>query len=339
MKKVFLFAALLTASVCATAQQNQVVWQNGKVMFANPIITLDSITFSETAEEMDTLYMLLPRTVIKEVVTIKEVHDTIYKCPEEPIIPEEPLAGVFSVSATQQVMFSKGNLQYDYNTDTWAFAEHQYDMIGSENVKGSSIAAKIDLFGWSGSEGDVKWGVSSSTDYNDYAGDFVDWGQNMDNGTTWRTMTYSEWMYVIKYRVNAANLMGIARINLNDDGSEYANGLILLPDRWTCPDDVTFIAGLGKSISWKDDREQAYADYQTITLSDWQELESTGAVFLPASGQRNGATVSYVQQYSYYRCASAGYYIHLTADKCDYVSDRTGTDCVNGYAVRLVQNL
>lgn len=331
MKKVFFFAALLAAGVCAMAQQNQVVWQNGKMLFANPISTLDSITFSSDAEEVDTLYMLLPRTIIKEVVTIKEVHDTIYKCPP---IPEEPLEGVFSVSATKQVMFSKGNLQYDYNTDTWAFAAHQYDMIGSENVKGSSIAAKIDLFGWSGSEGDVKWGISSSTNYDDYAGDFVDWGQNMENGTTWRTMTYSEWMYVIKYRVNAANLMGIARINLNDDGSEYANGLILLPDRWICPEGVTFKVGLGSS--YKDD----YSDYQIITLGDWQDLESSGAVFLPAAGSRSGASVSSVQTIGYYWSATPfrtdkAYYIRLSVDEVRYYD----TYRVGGYAVRLVKDL
>lgn len=335
MKKVFFFAALLAAGVCAMAQQNQVVWQNGKMLFANPISTLDSITFSSDAEEVDTLYMLLPRTIIKEVVTIKEVHDTIYKCPP---IPEEPLEGVFSVSATKQVMFSKGNLQYDYNTDTWAFAAHQYDMIGSENVKGSSIAAKIDLFGWSGSEWDVKWGISSSTNYDDYAGDFVDWGQNMENGTTWRTMTYSEWMYVIQYRVNAANLMGIARINLNDDGSEYANGLILLPDRWICPEGVTFKVGLGKAAGWQTDREQEYADYQTITLADWQDLESSGAVFLPAAGSRRGASVGYVREEGYYWCAGPGYYIRLETDECSYNTDRNG-DRSTGYAVRLVKDL
>ena len=30
MKKVFLLAALLAATLCATAQQNQVIWHNGK---------------------------------------------------------------------------------------------------------------------------------------------------------------------------------------------------------------------------------------------------------------------------------------------------------------------
>ena len=67
----------------------------------------------------------------------------------------------FSVSPTQQVRFSRGNLQYnaalnshataDGNTlqGTWRFAEHQYDIIGTANVNSSSnYNGWIDLFGW-----------------------------------------------------------------------------------------------------------------------------------------------------------------------------------------------
>ena len=35
------------------------------------------------------------------------------------------LPGAFSVSATQQVHFSQGNLQYRASTNSWRFAEHQ----------------------------------------------------------------------------------------------------------------------------------------------------------------------------------------------------------------------
>ena len=44
------------------------------------------------------------------------------------------LPGAFSVSATKQVWFSQGNLQYQaYNGDggsTWRFAIKQYDFVG-----------------------------------------------------------------------------------------------------------------------------------------------------------------------------------------------------------------
>ena len=54
------------------------------------------------------------------------------------LLPEGSLSGLFSVSATQQVRFSKGNLQYQASTGTWRFAEHQYDYIGTDNSNISS---------------------------------------------------------------------------------------------------------------------------------------------------------------------------------------------------------
>ena len=342
MKKVFLLAALLAATLCATAQQNQVVWHNGKVMYASPIPTVDSITFAAEIESSDTLHLILPRTIIVHDTVIKEVivevHDTIYQCPDEPADPNAPLAGVFSVAADKQVKFSKGNLQCTINgTDTaWAFAAHQYDMLGTANVNGSVLANTIDLFGWSGNTATTaKWGISLSTDYNDYSGDFADWGQHIGDGSLWRTLTSDEWNYLRSTRANASNLMGVARINLDAEGTTYANGLILLPDSWTCPEDITFKSGFASTRS-----EQAYADYQTFTLAQWEKLEAAGAVFLPASGRRNGSRFDFVQSYG--RCWSATPNDSSSAGYLDF--DSKGAAWYNyiryyGLAVRLVQDL
>ena len=241
----------------------------------------------------------------------------------------------FSVSAGKQVRFSPGNLQYSRSTGTWSFAEHQYDMIGDANVSGSALADKIDIFGWSGSTGSAKWGVSTSTDNSDYSGDFVDWGTNIGDGTTWYTLTIDEWYYLRYSRTNADNLVGVARINLNADGTKYANGLVLLPDNWTCPAGVTFKSGFADTYS-----VQAYADYQTFTVSDWQKLESAGAVFLPASGYRDGSDVYTVQNNGNYWSATpngsdGAYCLYFSSNGAD-----TGNDYrYYGPAVRLVQDL
>ncbi|MGM9826001.1 MAG: hypothetical protein ACI3Z8_06140 [Paludibacteraceae bacterium] len=340
MKKLFFFAALLAATLSATAQQNQVIWQNGKVMYANPIPTVDSITFAAELESSDTLHLILPRTIIVHDTVIKEVivevHDTIYQCPpDEPAAPDAPLAGVFSVSADKQVKFSKGNLQYTQSTNTWAFADNQYDMLGTANVENSALADKIDLFGWSGSTATAKWGISTSDDSNDYSGDFADWGQNIGDGTTWRTLTNDEWTYLRSTRANAASLMGVARINLDAEGTTYANGLILLPDTWTCPEDVTFNSGFSSDYSI-----QAYADYQTFTLEQWEMLESAGAVFLPASGGRGGSGIYDVQLYGYYWSATPydsynAFYLSFLSDVAGWRNDYR----YYGQAVRLVQDL
>ncbi len=339
MKKVFLLAALLAATLCATAQQNQVIWHNGKVMYANPIPTVDSITFAADIDSSDTLHLILPRTIIVHDTVIKEVivevHDTIYQCPDEPADPDAPLAGVFSVSADKQVKFSKGNLQYTQSTNTWAFAAQQYEMLGTANVENSALADTIDLFGWSGSTATAKWGISLSTQDNDYSGDFADWGQNIGDGSTWRTLTNDEWTYLRSSRANAANLMGVASINLDEAGTTYANGLILLPDTWTCPEGITFKSGFASEYSI-----QAYADYQTFTLEQWEKLEAAGAVFLPASGGRSGSSIYDVQGGGGYRSATPrdSYY----ASCLYFCSGGAGWSYYyrcGGRAVRLVQDL
>ena len=216
--------------------------------------------------------------------------------------------GMFSVSYDKQVTFSKGNLQYTQSTNTWSFAENQWDMIGTDNVTGGTVSSdpqfsdkkygdaladKIDLFGWSTSV--TNFGVSTSEDYNDYSGSFVDWGTNQigtDAPNTWRTLSYDEWEYLRFYRTNADGLVGVAQVN-------GVNGLILLPDNWTCPAGVTFKSGFHST-----EGADYYAVFQTFTAEQWSKLEAAGAVFLPASGSRIGSDVNHVQSHSFYWSAT-----------------------------------
>ncbi|MBR2486695.1 MAG: SUMF1/EgtB/PvdO family nonheme iron enzyme [Paludibacteraceae bacterium] len=128
------------------------------------------------------------------------LHDTV---------PEPPKRiGVFSVAADKQVSFSQGNLQYTQSTDTWQFAKEQYEYIGAENIKDGALADRIDLFGWSASGNNAPFGVSTSTNAADYAGEFVDWGINTISGDapgTWRTLSIAEWEYLLNGRENADN--------------------------------------------------------------------------------------------------------------------------------------
>ncbi len=247
----------------------------------------------------------------------------------------------FTVAEGKQITFSGGNLQYTQSTQTWAFADNQYDMLGDANVSGSALADKIDLFGWSGSIGSAKWGISTSQSNSAYSGDFVDWGTNTigtDAPNTWRTLTHDEWDYLLKKRLDAAQLNGVARIQFGEN--KYANGLVLLPDNWICPAGVTFKSGFAGEWS-----VQAYADYQTFTLADWRELEASGAVFLPASGYRDESLMSFepcvndVQSYGHYWSATPDdLYI---ACYLYFNSSAAGTNCNfrnYGRSVRLVKN-
>ncbi|MBQ8957576.1 MAG: hypothetical protein IJ057_03585 [Bacteroidales bacterium] len=124
----------------------------------------------------------------------------------DPETPEGLTQGLFSVSATLQVRFSQGNLQYQASTGTWRFAESQLDYIGEGNANISeSYDGWIDLFGWGtsgynhGANAYQPW--STSEHYSDYFAygngrnnlydqtGQADWGYNaISNGGNTRTM-------------------------------------------------------------------------------------------------------------------------------------------------------
>ena len=203
--------------------------------------------------------------------------------------------GVFSVEKDKQVSFSQGNLQYVQYRDEWRFAENQYDYIGAGNVKNGALADKIDLFGWSGEDNNAPYGISTSTNNADYAGEFVDWGSNViqgDTANTWRTLSKGELEYLIKGRKNASNLRAAAQVN-------GVNGMVLLPDDWECPEGIDFKAGYHTSKG-----SEYYAEYQQFTKEQWRELETTGAIFLPAAGMHDGNGIADIQAGGYYWSAT-----------------------------------
>ena len=83
------------------------------------------------------------------------------------------------------------------------------------------------------------------------------------------------------------------------------NGLILLPDNWTCPAGVTFKSGFHSEYS-----VEAYGQYQTFTAEQWSKLESAGAVFLPAAGNGYSSNVGSVQYHGSY-CSATEYGSYL----------------------------
>ena len=243
--------------------------------------------------------------------------------------PDDGLfTSAFSVSTDKQVIFSSGNLQYHPANNKWRFAENQTDYIGDGNSNiSTSYNGWLDLLGWSTSANN--FGVSTSS--HDYSGSFVDWGTNKignDAPNTWRTLTYDEWDYVVFNRPNASSLRGVAQAN-------GVNGLILLPDNWTCPAGVTFKSGFHSSCG-----VTYYADYQTFTVEQWSKLEAAGAVFLPAAGVRYGSNVKDMQSVGRYWSTTEGFsssahYLYFFSDRATmYYYYRS-----YGQSVRLVKDL
>ena len=219
------------------------------------------------------------------------------------------LGGLFTINPDGgKVHFSQGNLQYQATTNTWQFAEHQYDYVGDaagNTAPSASQSGWIDLFGWgtSGISGYTPiatcyqpWSTSTngilynpygSTSTNLYDGGDnagkADWGYNAisnggNTGNMWRTLTNAEWGYVFNTRSTTS-------------GHRYAkarvcgkSGVILLPDNWS---DGTY------SLNNYNTTGAAFTG-NTIDADEWATLEAAGCVFLPAAGYRNGTSVSFV---------------------------------------------
>ena len=262
--------------------------------------------------------------------------------------PTGAIAGLFSVSDSTQVYFSQGNLQYQASTNTWQFAEHQYDYVGNaNNAISQTNSGWIDLFGWGtsgynhGANAYQPW--STGINYSDYYayGAYTnnlydqtgqaDWGYNaISNGgnaenSGWRTLTQPEWEYVFNTR-STNNGIRWAKGTVNG-----VNGVILLPDNWTA------------SIYALNNTNGGNYGSNTITASDWtNSLEANGAVFLPAAGNRVGTSVYTAGSLGYYW--SASYLDSFYARSVYFSSGNLDTNYYDGLrylglSVRLVRSV
>lgn len=231
---------------------------------------------------------------------------------EQPQIPTGAINGLFSVSATQQVYFSQGNLQYigSASNPYWKFADNQWDCLGDNGQGGINQSVDRDYFGWGTSgynHGAVcfqPWCTEFVNSYyyaygqpnyclNEQTG-MADWGYNpISNGgnqpNQWRTLTMEEWTYVLNTRMTVSGIR-YAKAQLND-----VNGLVLLPDNW----EVSFYV--------LNNTNTAGADFSSnvIDVSQWVSMEQQGAVFLPAAGERYENTINAGYGHGYYWSASS----------------------------------
>ena len=295
---------------------------NDSLMFIGQ--NVDSLT--EEQRYFNPLYLIVQKG--KEYLKKQLIRASVCDC--DTTVPNRRI-GIFSVAPNKHVSFSQGNLQYFPAANLWKFADNQYEHLGASNKYLSPTYRNwVDLFGWSGDSGKAPFGVSTSTDNADYAGEFLDWGTNPicgDAANTWRTLSKDEWDYLLNDRKNATSLIGIANIN-------GINGLVILPDSWTCPAGVTFKSGFHSSCG-----VDYYAAYQTLTADQWSKLEKSGAIFLPAAGYRRGSDVYDVQNYGSYWFATE--YNGYEANDLDFLSgvariDTTSRYC--GQSVRLVHD-
>lgn len=249
-------------------------------------------------------------------------------------VPEGAINGLFTINENgDQVYFSKGNLQYQASTNTWRFAENQWDFVGDgtygtvyengEKCNNEFISSNyngwIDLFGWGTSgwnNGNVYYqpydcqkiddesrgygyGPTDGNSYEyDLVGDYAmaDWGCNpIYNGGN----QPNQWRILLDESGRGEwDFLCNNRITLS--GYRFAkakvNGVkggILFPDNWDA------------AIFPINEVNQNEADYTTniISTSQWEILEQNGAVFIPQSGERGEPWVSYID-WGFYWLAS-----------------------------------
>ena len=160
----------------------------------------------------------------------------------------------------------------------------------------------------------------------------ITWGTNaISNGgntaNQWRTLTKDEWDYLLNTRT--ASFGRFAKAYLF--GSIH--GIILFPDNYTHPSDVTAPTGINATdnTSWNNN------EYNT---EQWAKMEAAGAVFLPAAYSRYGNYVvttsyGYWSSTAYGDQGRAAYYLNFGGNNLSV----TDMSRYYGYSVRFVKDV
>jgi len=227
----------------------------------------------------------IERTMVtKQSGGVEVVRNTVY-----PIVfaDNQPdiLLGLFSVSATKQVRFSKGNLYYE--NSAFNFEANQYTYSYSSSHCG--------LFRWAANSGTLSNDISSAISIEtSLTGETSDVFFTNATETTprdgftvagqagWRTLSSDEWKNLIgcidapSPRTNASSLY---KYGVTVCGT--SNCLIIAPDGY---DYTKFQTEYSKSS----------------TPLTWSQAETQGLVCLPAAGCRNGSGVICTGDYGFY---------------------------------------
>ncbi len=256
-------------------------------------------------------------TYTKSLASKSYAANNIYKAGLKMTEVPGAIPGMFTVSDTKKVYFSEGNLQAT-TTDlganwSWSFATNQWDHIGdaaktstgngNTSISGNgtlSANGTVDLFGWSTAA--TTYGIHNSNDYTTYHGTFVDWGSNSDLqtalGSDWCTLSKDEWVYLFNTR-SASTVGTTANARYAKAKVNNVQGVILFPDAYTHPSDVTTPTGINVTgnTGWNGNTYDATA---------WSKMETAGCVFLPAARNRDGSSVGSASTYGYYWSSTGG---------------------------------
>ena len=224
--------------------------------------------------------------------------------------------------AGDQVYFSQGNLQYQASTNTWRFAEHQWDYVGgidhatgqeygnvfynsikcNNSLLSSTYDGWIDLFGW----GTSGWNNGNSYFHPwdcsyDIGNDNIGYGYGPTDGTHYSfglTGEYANSDWGIYNAIsNGGNMPSQWRTLTQSEwayllesrptisGVRYAKALV---------DDIKGVILLPDewnisihALSSANDNGLVPFSTNVVTIEEWAVMEANGAVFLPVGGTRS----------------------------------------------------
>lgn len=245
--------------------------------------------------------------------------------------PTPTTIGEFTINSNgDKVSFAPGNLQYQASTGLWRFAEHQWDYIGTNNAKASSsYPGWIDVYGY-GCNGvsngqnlymPYNTNQNSSNYLNQSLSGTSDWGYlyNQQESANWRTLTKSEWNYIL----------------IDRSGDRFAKCII--DNTYKCL--VIFPDGYNTTLINCNQIASDFTDNQ-ITNQDALDLINAGCILLPAGGARNGTSTYNVGNYGLYWTST------VTSSRAGAITMGNGTltvsdigDRYRGFSVRLAQDV
>ena len=195
-------------------------------IYSAGIISLESIPAATfTANGDGVLYVALPGIASRSVRLLATVGSdkyiyekaeatfadgSYYEIPVKMrLVPEDAIAGYFTVSETRKVYFAKGNLNYVTATGSYKFADAQKAYMGESQTDG------YDMFSWDG-----------------YSYDAV---------RPWWRLSRDQWVYLFQTRSVTNTLSDGAHYTMGKVGG--VNGLIIFPDIYTHPEGTGFVPG------------------------------------------------------------------------------------------------
>ena len=254
--------------------------QNSKFTIHNS--AKEAVTFSTTDREAMKRWMAQMEDAGMTVTVSYDPNTgtwngTAYATAPQPEHTTDTTASLFSISASRQVCFARGNLQYRSASGNYRMAATQYDVL-DEDTAG-------------------EWTDRFVQDTLRHLGD------------EWRLLSNAEARYMMEVRLCSA-VGGVENARYARAKVVDVHGLLLFPDLFVWPDSVALPVGvnnngISNTLGWDDN---------VYSLADWQRLEAAGVVFLPAANSYLYNMVEHADGRACYWTSTTGYAIVAAPD-------------------------